>query len=77
MLPNSIGKTLRLIWNLSLDKFRQQDKRFLPAEIARLGWNDSGTPSCTMFSSVPHETFLSVIVVCISPAKFGSSNLSV
>jgi len=33
---------LRLIWNLSLDKFRQQDKRFLPAEIARLSGNDSG-----------------------------------
>ena len=32
----------RLVWNLSLDKFNQQDKRFLPAEIARLGGNGSG-----------------------------------
>ena len=33
---------LRLIWNLSLDKFREEHERFLPAEIARLGGNDSG-----------------------------------
>ena len=31
-----------LIRNLSLNKFRQQDERFLPAEIARFGGNNSG-----------------------------------
>src|SRR6185503_9187309 len=30
-----------------------------------------------MFISVPTETFLRVIVTCISPGRFGSSNLSV
>src|SRR5438874_5371633 len=33
---------LSLVRNLSLDKFRQQSQRFLPAEIARLGRNDRG-----------------------------------
>src|SRR5437867_1247601 len=37
----------------------------------------AGTPSWVMFNSVPQETFSSVIVVCISPGRFGSSNLSV
>src|SRR6266567_8608212 len=30
----------RLIWNFCLDKFRQQNERFLPAEIASLGSNN-------------------------------------
>src|SRR5262245_61405870 len=33
-----------LIRNLGLDELRQQDERLLPAEIARLGGNDSGHP---------------------------------
>jgi len=37
----------------------------------------SGKPSCTTFNSVPHETAVSVTVVRISPARFGSSNRSV
>ena len=37
----------------------------------------SGMPSCTMFTSVPQETFFSVTVVCISPGRFGSSNAAV
>ena len=31
-----------LIWNLGLDELRKQSQRFLPAEIAGLGWDDSG-----------------------------------
>ena len=35
-------------------------------------------PSCTTFNSVPHGHLLQGdTVVCISPGKFGSSNLSV
>src|SRR5258707_13745652 len=30
-----------------------------------------------MFTSVPTDTFFNVIVTCISPGRFGSSNLSV
>jgi hypothetical protein len=30
-----------------------------------------------MVNSIPHDTFFKVIVVCISPGRFGSSNLSV
>jgi len=37
----------------------------------------SGTPACTMFSSVPQDTCFKETVVCISPGKFGSSNVSV
>src|SRR5215468_7162091 len=33
-----------LVRNLGLDELRQQDERLLPAEIARLGGNDSGHP---------------------------------
>src|SRR5262245_15878116 len=51
------------VCNLRLDKLRQQGERFLPAEITRLGRNDAGTPSCTTFNSVAHETLFSVIVV--------------
>jgi len=29
-----------LIWNLGLDQFRQERKRFLPPEVASLGWDD-------------------------------------
>ena len=31
---------LSLIWDLGLDEFRKKSERFLPAEIASLGWND-------------------------------------
>src|ERR671919_220976 len=32
----------------------------------------SGIPSCTMFTSVPQDTFFKDTVVCISPGRFGS-----
>jgi hypothetical protein len=48
----------------------------LPSEHASGGMT-SGSPSCTMFTSVPTETFFNVTVTRISPGRFGSSNLSV
>ena len=39
--------------------------------------NHTGDAFCTTFNSVPTETCFKVIVVCISPGMFGSSNLSV
>src|SRR5215471_2694533 len=41
------------------------------------GGMTAGTPSWTTCNSVPQETRFKVIVVCISPGRFGSSNLSV
>ena len=43
--------------DFGFDEFREKDERFLPAEIASLGGMPSGTPSCTMFNSVPQDTF--------------------
>jgi len=37
----------RLIWNLSLDQFRQQRQGFLPTEIASLGSAPNTTPSAS------------------------------
>jgi len=36
----------------------------------------SGTPSWVMFTSVPQDTFFKLMVTCIRPGRFGSSNLS-
>ena len=41
------------------------------------GGMTSGIPSCTMFTSVPTETFFKLTVTFISPGRFGSSNRSV
>ena len=41
------------------------------------GGMTAGTPSCTTLSSVPTDTFFRTTVTCISPGRFGSSNLSV
>jgi hypothetical protein len=40
-IPRAVS---RLVGNFSLDKFRQQGQRFLPAEIASLRWYDRGHP---------------------------------
>src|SRR5215510_16483848 len=34
----------QLLWNLRLDELREQGEGFLPAQIARLGWDDTGHP---------------------------------
>src|SRR5262245_38054997 len=35
-----LRRIVDLIWNLRLDELRKQGQRFLPAEIASLGWDD-------------------------------------
>ena len=52
--------------DIGLDEFREKSERLLPTETAGLGGMTSGIPSCTMFNSVPQETFFKVIVICIS-----------
>src|SRR5882724_11281157 len=42
MCPCVVDDSAASIWNLSLDKFRQQKERFLPAEITGLRRNGSG-----------------------------------
>src|SRR5204863_9064924 len=40
----SSSSTLPSIWNLSFDKFGEQDERFLPAEVTCFGRNRIGHP---------------------------------
>src|SRR4051794_3643015 len=35
-----LRRIVDLIWNFGLDELRKQGQRFLPAEIASLGWDD-------------------------------------
>jgi hypothetical protein len=45
--------------------------------MARVGWNDIRQPLLHDVQLGPLDTFFKVIVVFISPGRFGSSNLSV
>jgi hypothetical protein len=66
-----------LIRNLGLDELRQKSERLLPAETASLGWDNSRQALLHDIQLGPQETLFKVIVVCIGPGRFGSSNLSV
>jgi len=63
--------------SLLFNQQSQQGQGLLPAQVALLGRDHGRYAFLGMSTSVPQDTARRLIVVCICPGRFGSSNAAV